>query len=261
MKTKVKIIGFCTLHFALCTFTLSAQSDTVLNKKNANALERAADLYVNNDFQKATEIYDSIAKSGVVAPELYYNLGNCYFRMGNYPLAVVNFERSLRLCPNDKDAQENLKIVNTRLKDKFEAMEDIFFVSWWKNFCAIYTRDIWAIFALVFFILTATCFTIYWISKTYTFRKTLFFSALTMFSFAIITFCASLWMLNVENRHEVVVLKNKAKVMSAPDSGKEKFQVNSGTKLRILDELNNTYRVEAPNGDNGWLNKGSVVDI
>lgn len=144
--------------------------DTVLDKKNPDVLYRAADLYTNNDFQKAAEIYDSIAQSGGVAPELYYNLGNCYFRMGNYPLAVVNFERSLRLNPNDKDVQENLKIVNARLKDKFDPMEDIFFVSWWKDFCTICPRDVWAILALVFFVLTAIFFSIYWISRNSVFR-------------------------------------------------------------------------------------------
>jgi tetratricopeptide (TPR) repeat protein len=225
------------------------------------SLELAENLYINNDFQNAAEIYDSIVKSGVVAPELFYNLGNCYFRMGNYPLAVVNFEKSLRLNPNDKDVQENLKIVNARLKDKFEPMEDIFFVSWWKDFCSMFNRDTWAIFAIVFFCLTAIFFAIYWISKTYALRKTLFFFASGMLLFATISFCASLRMFNVENMHEVVVLKNKVKVMSAPDAGKEKFQVNSGTKLQVLDELNNNYRVKAPNGDNGWIDKGSVTEI
>jgi tetratricopeptide (TPR) repeat protein len=202
-----------------------------------------------------------VEKSGNISSELFYNIGNCYYRKGNYPYSVLYYEKALRLNPNDEDARTNLKIVNAKLKDKFEPLQDIFFVSWWKSFCQLCSRDVWAVISLIFFLLSAIGFALFFIGNTVAKRKTAFILSCFLVIFVAISLSASVHRLKIEKRNEVIVLQNKVAVMSAPSSGKEKFIVNAGTKLLVIDEIGDILRVKTISGDNGWLNRANVVEI
>ncbi|MCD8072416.1 MAG: tetratricopeptide repeat protein, partial [Alistipes sp.] len=95
-----------------------------------SAWERGNNAYVQGDYELAAIIYDSIRSGGYVSSRLYYNLGNAYFKQGKTGLAILNYNRSLKISPSDPDTRHNLKIAETHARDKIEAVPVFFMRSW-----------------------------------------------------------------------------------------------------------------------------------
>ena len=104
---KLRIITYIILT-ALITGTVNAMSLT----------QQADSAYMQDNFAKATELYLKIAEEEGTSANLYYNIGNCYFRQGKPGMAILYYERALRLDPSDKDARANLEFVNTKITDE-----------------------------------------------------------------------------------------------------------------------------------------------
>ena len=89
--------------------------------------------YVNNDFAKAAELYESILNNEGESADIYYNLGNSYYKMDNIAKAILNYERALLLNPADNDIQFNLELAQSKTIDKVVPMSEFFFVTWTKS--------------------------------------------------------------------------------------------------------------------------------
>jgi len=79
---------------------------------------RGNQLYEAGEFEEAVDVYEETVARGAVAPELFYNLGNAYYKSGNLGRTVLNYERALRLAPRDEDALANLQLVQSMLRDR-----------------------------------------------------------------------------------------------------------------------------------------------
>lgn len=84
----------------------------------AERMAKANDLYESGEYAKALEIYEGLVEDGAVDPDLFYNLGNAYYKEGRPGRAVLYYKRALRLAPRDEDAQTNLHLVSLLLRDK-----------------------------------------------------------------------------------------------------------------------------------------------
>jgi tetratricopeptide (TPR) repeat protein len=89
--------------------------------------------YANQSYLQAIDKYQSILSSGIQSSELYYNLGNSYYRLNEIHQAIYNYEKSLKLNPNFTEAYENLELCNLKLIDKIEKMPEIFYKIYYKN--------------------------------------------------------------------------------------------------------------------------------
>ena len=114
------IIGFSLL------FKVNAQNPEEL-------LTKANSLYNENAFDSALVIYQNIIEDGYSSATLYYNIGNTYYKLRNYPLAVYYYEKSLKLEPNNEDTKHNIEIAKLFLTDKIEAVPELFIKTWWNN--------------------------------------------------------------------------------------------------------------------------------
>ncbi|MCI5056998.1 MAG: hypothetical protein MRY83_12865, partial [Flavobacteriales bacterium] len=85
---------------------------------------KANSLYQSESFDSAITIYEDLASGNFKSNEVYFNLGNAYFKTNNIPYAILNYERYLKWFPKDEDAHFNLKIANTRITDKVEGKFD-----------------------------------------------------------------------------------------------------------------------------------------
>ena len=102
--------------------------------ENQSLITDANQSYSDGDFQEAVEWYEQVLANGYEAPQLYYNLGNSYFKSNNLPAAILNYERAKRLAPNDEDITFNLKLANLKTLDKTEPIPPLFFKVCWNNF-------------------------------------------------------------------------------------------------------------------------------
>ena len=222
------------------------------------SFEKGNEYYITEDYRKAAEIYMAVVESGMASAELYFNLGNSFFRMGDYPRAILYYEKAKRLSPKDEDILMNLGITNTRIADNFEVMPDILFIHWWKVFSGVLSRDQWAIVFLCLVFISALCLAWYFVAFAYSRKKLAFFVFILSVLLTGTTFGAAVQQHHNQTRKAGIIMKNKVEVSSSPQALRPQFEVHGGTKVDILDELGNYYRIRVADGNSGWISKDDL---
>ena len=115
------------------------------------------------------QMYEKIKQLGYESEELYYNLGNAYFKSKQLGNAILHYEKALRLAPNNKDIQFNLKLVNSLTVDKIDMIPRIFFMQWWHDFSSIYSSKWWTYIFLALYVLVCFSIRIFYITYSPTF--------------------------------------------------------------------------------------------
>src|SRR5690606_3967693 len=94
---------------------------------------------------KAIEVYKDLINSGFEGTSLYYNLGNSYYRTGKIGLAILYYEKALKLSPGDEDIRHNLALANLKTIDKVESLPKFFLFEWWDSLLTLFTISGWTI--------------------------------------------------------------------------------------------------------------------
>jgi tetratricopeptide (TPR) repeat protein len=223
--------------------------------------EQGNEFYIAEDYRKAMETYMAVLKTGMTSAELYFNLGNAFFRLGDYPNAILYYEKAKRLSPKDPEILINLGITNTRITDKFEVMPDVFFVHWWKTFSGLFSRDTWAVIFLCLVFTGVLCLAWYFFSLTYGRKKLTFYVFMLFMIFSGTAFGAALFQHREQTRPAGIIMKSKVEVSSSPQTNRPQFVIHGGTKVDILDEIGNYYRIRVADGSNGWIPKENLARI
>ncbi|MBR2081533.1 MAG: tetratricopeptide repeat protein [Elusimicrobiaceae bacterium] len=71
---------------------------------------QAESFYRAGQYAQALSAYEQELKKHPNSPYLYYNIGNCYFKMGSKGLAAANYFRAFKLRPQDSDIRHNLSL-------------------------------------------------------------------------------------------------------------------------------------------------------
>ncbi len=229
----------------------------IIAKSNIAEIEAANKAYSQEKYDDAINLYSKVLNSGMESFELYYNIGNCYFRLANYPMAILNYEKAKKLNPADEDTEFNLKIANTKIVDKIDAVPHLFFVEWWIMLTSMFSFDYWAKIAIILMSLFLISLFLYLSLKTYKSKKFSFWFGFSFLVMSILAFnFAYIQYSNINNNDTAIIFAPNVTVKSSPDEkGSDKFVIHEGTKITILDELNNWVKIKIANGSNGWIEK------
>jgi len=217
--------------------------------------------FVAGEYREAIQSYMVVVESGMVSAELYFNLGNAFFRTGDIPRAILFYERAKRLSPKDDDILLNLGIANTRIADRFEVMPDVFFVYWWKTFSGIFSRDGWAIIFLVLIFMGVLSLAWYFLAFMYSRKKLAFYTFVLLFVFSGITLGSAIQQHREQTHRAGIIMTNRVEVSSTPQISRPQFSIHAGTKVDILEQLGNYYRIRIPDGNSGWISKNDLEKI
>ena len=230
---------------------------------NKLTIDSANQAYNKNKYVEAISLYKKVIDNGYEAADIYYNMGNCYFRMANYPYSILYFERAKKLNPADADIDFNLKIANTKIIDKLEVVPQLFFIKWWIAFSNLFSIDNWAIASIVFLSLFIAFLLVYIVSNSYNIKKLSFWMFIAMLFLSITSYGFAQKQYNhIISQNEGIILTPTVTVRSSPDEkGSDKFVIHEGTKVVIEDELNNWVKVRIANGSNGWVEKQTFEAI
>ena len=144
----------------------------VFNMISASSLTQEADsAYMNDDFIKAAKLYEEIAANEGTSSNLFYNLGNAYYRQGKLGLAILNYERALRLDPSNKDARTNLAFVNSKITDE-PGDRGMFISNTVNGFACKTPANTWSLIAIGSFVLLLGAIALYVFSSNVRLRKT-----------------------------------------------------------------------------------------
>jgi len=154
-------------------FILIFSSSFAQNNKelftNANAL------YKEGEYQRAISFYEQLANNNLVSSELYYNLGNCYYKLNKVGPSIYNYEKAIQLNPLNKDAKNNLVFAKRLSLDRIEEVPKTFLQKFNENYISKLTTKGWAITCILFSVLAATLLLLYFFSFSST-KKRIFFS-------------------------------------------------------------------------------------
>ena len=219
--------------------------------------------YNENKFQQAEEYYLAVINQGLASPELYYNLGNAYFKMNDMPSAILYYEKALKLHPKDEDINFNLNLANSRIIDKIEPVPVFFLWKWWKQILNVMSPDQWAKTGIAFFIIFLFFFSVFLVSRMVTLRKISFWTGLLVFVLTLFTMTVGFQTnRSMKKEREGIIFTPTVTVKSSPsENSVDLFVIHEGTKVQILDNLENWTEIKIANGSVGWLKKSDYKSI
>ncbi len=226
-------------------------------------MQQANEAYINENYHQAIELYEQIRHMEWESSVLYYNLGNAYYQAGQRGKAILNFERALRLNPNDEAARHNLRIARAELPERFEQLPQLFFLDWRDGFVRLFPVDGWATTIVVLVMALSLCIGLFFVLKNRLLKKTLFMVGIVV----LVSLFLSIYAANRQHyfhhvRQEAIVMSPRVTAKSAPgERGIDVFVIYEGVKVVIQSELMGWYEVRLPNGNVGWVNRETLEVI
>lgn len=248
-------------HRHIVTLLLALSLALFVNGQSADQLYKSANqLYKNNQFDQAAAAYEKILAQGYGTAEVYYNLGNCYYKLKNTGKAILNFERAHQIAPDDEDISHNLKLAQLKTIDKLVPVPQLAVATAWNNFTTSQSSKGWGIFALGFIWVALIIFAVYlFISK----KGFILFlgSVFLLLSIAAVSLAFKQSRVE-ENPDSAILLVSNVNVKSAPDAnGTDLFTIHEGIKLEICDQVGSWTKIRLADGKVGWIEKNLFEKI
>jgi len=236
-------------------FNVSADEQTDIDKANK--------AYMAGFYENSISIYEKIISDGMVSPELYYNLGNAYFKNNNLPPAILNYERALKLSPGDEDIIYNLGVANSRIVDKIDVLPELFYLRWWKSMKTWFSPDGWTLMGIGSFSLLFVLAALFLLSRSVSGRKVFFATGVLILIINIISGIIAFQTYNESRlQNTAIVFTPTLPVKSSPDeSSIDLFVIHEGLKVTIIDKLGDWNEIRIVNGSKGWVKATNLKPI
>lgn len=236
---------------------------------NANAfnpkelIKQGNEFYSKNEFEKASNKYQTVIDSGYVSSELYYNLGNAFFKQHNIKSAILSYERAKLLNPGDKSIDFNLELSRSFAIDKIEALPDLFFISWYKWLRNRLSTDGWAVLSVFTFLITLGSSLLYLLTFKMGLKKIGFWIGCACLSISLLSFVFGFQLQKTQRaQNTAIIFTPMVTLKSSPaESGTNLFILHEGTKVEILDNVGDWRFVTIADGNKGWVKIGDMVVI
>ncbi len=223
-------------------------------------LDSANNAYAKKQYDIAAQFYKKILELGYEAPEVYYNLGNAYFKQNKITDAIYYYEKALKLAPDDKDIKYNLEFANRYITDKIKPVPEFFLTKAIHKTADMFSSNEWAVVSLVAFGMAVLLILVFLFTKSISVKKVAFYSGLL----GILISASSLYFSKLQyNRYErsnkAIVFAPTVTLKSSPDKdGFDLMIIHEGLKVEVTDSLNNWYEIKLPDGNKGWTEKQNV---
>lgn len=268
------ILSYLFILFAFVTtyaqdsIGVTTDTTTLVNTTaRQNATDQITQMYNEGDFRK---VIDALEKErneqnalGLESSELYYNLGNAYFRVNEIAKARLNYERALLLDPGDRDTRHNINYIMTKIEDKIPVADSFFLNIWFNAVQNLYKSNTWANIGVICFILFIGCLVLFFFSRLIFPKKLAFYSGIVLI---IVVIFANIFSFRqkskIEKRDTAVIMAGSAAIVSSPDiNSKELTILHAGTKVTVTKEDRNWLEIEIDNGTIGWIQREKLEII
>ena len=255
MKIRTHIIGIIILVMT-CFMTIETKA-----QNPEELLAKANTLYNESAYDSAAVVYESIINKGYSSSTLFYNLGNTYYKIGNYPLSIYYYEKSLKLDPKNEDTKHNIEIAQAFISDKIESVPEFFVKTWWKNISDSFSINVWSVITLVGLGALLICLFFYITARTRVLKKSMFFIGLILIILNICSFSITIKKSNyIKSQNEGIIVTPTITVKSSPSSSSvDLFVLHEGSKVKILDHADNWDKIKIGNGSTGWLPSSTII--
>lgn len=236
----------------LLGFTSSAQSEALFGK--------ATEAYNAGDYNKAIKNYLEITESGQHSAELYFNLGNSYYKLNQVAPSIYYYEKALLLKPNDSEIKNNLGYAQNMTLDAIEVMPETGLSKIYNDITGFLSFDQWGYAAVVFMILFVLMYIGFYYLNYATQKRIAFITSIVSLLIAVVSVIfAFLQYSDFKADQPAIVFDNEVKITSEPNKRSQVvFTLHEGTKLNVLETLNEYQKVRIADGQTGWLTSESI---
>ena len=264
MKRKKPATGAAAVIAALLLLVPSFGSRAEDKAASDSLWTAGNEAYAVGLWDAAAQSWNAIRELGFESPELYYNLGNAYYKNGDISHAILNYERALKLDPSYSDAQFNLGFARESVQDKIEEIPELFLKTFGRRICYLMSSDGWSMMFLILLAATLAMALLFLLGRTSASRKAGFFAGIVLLVCAALALRFAFWQ-RAEYKAEdtAIVTKAVCSVKSSPgsDSATNLFVLHEGTKVRILDSVGQWDNIELADGRQGWLQSTDIEQI
>jgi len=237
----------------LCS-SASEQSEDLFTRANA--------LYAKAQYQQALNSYQKIIAAGEHSAAVYFNMGNASYKLGDLPSALLYYERAHRLSPNDEDINANIRLANSKTRDKIEELPEFFLSRWWTSVYLSFSANVFAVCSVILLLAASAFLIVYFFAHRITIKKPSFFIAVTFFALG---FCA-IFMLSQQisyfDQKHAIVFNSPVYVKSAPaETARDLLLIHEGVKVTVLEDKQQWLRVRLANGSEGWMKAADLKEI
>lgn len=241
------LLFLCLLFSQICTATTKAEADKEYNQGN---------------YQASIEVYTQLLKSNP-SPDLYYNLGNAYYRMNNYPFAILMYERALRLAPADNDILFNLQLSKSKTIDKIHSSHQVLVKRWYLGLVHLFSVDIWAVIGIVALVIASLLLLLYLFAEQLLLRKFGFYGALCGLTIFILSHLLAFQQVRMSKSDVAGIIMQTTQIYKSASQTSEKLSVmHEGTKAIIIDNsIKGWLEVRFEDGNTGWMENKNIEII
>lgn len=226
-------------------------------------MQTANNAYNEGLYDSALNVYHLIEKEQIESASLYYNTGNAYFKNGDIASAILYYEKAKKLDPNNEDIQYNLSVANSMIVDKIEKVPELFFENWWNYFYNMFNADTWTLLSLASWFVLIFLVGIFILTKKRGLRKLAFYLGLLFLFTSVATFGLASQKYYFGKEHkEAIIFTPTVTVKSSPTTNAvDLFVVHEGTKIEILDQVQDWTKIRIADGSVGWLPISTIREI
>lgn len=229
-----------------------------------NSFEKGNALYQESKYEQAAQEYENIVNvEKKQSAELYYNLGNCYYKLNKVAPAIYYYEKALVLNPNHAEALNNLKFAKKLTIDEIKEVPKVGFAKLIRNFTGIYHYNTWAWISVSIAVVFLLFFIGYYFSQL-TRSKRVYFIGMFLILLALLVSLTSgfLEKSHFDNERPAIVFAEIAEVRSEPQkAGSPIFTLHEGAKVYVKQSLQNWKKIELTDGTEGWIEASTVKEV
>lgn len=228
-----------------------------------NTYRQANSAYQKMDYEGAINFYEGLVKGGNISPEVYFNLGNSYFKTGNVPRAIINYERAKKLAPEDEDINFNLKIASLKVVDRIDNVPEVFYKRWIHEAATLLPANNWSTIFIILVWLIFLSAGIYVISRSSVVKKSGFIAMIVFIILAIGDYMLSSRSYSIAHEEQqAIITSSSVYVKSSPDEkGNDLFILHEGTKVDVIEPFEGWNKIRIANGTIGWLKVKDIEKI
>ena len=238
------------LVLAITISAVNAQKDG--ERDPAYIFYKANALYEDGKYDEAINVYTGLIDQGLESGNLYYNIGNSYFKKGELGRAILNYERAIKLIPGDSDLKSNYDFALSQVKNPVPAKSDPFHRKVLNFYRSFSTNGLTILVSVTYMVLLSFVF-IFFVIKPGIRHRYVFTISLLMF------FLISLYALSdritSQNREAVLIAESSDAQFEPVDNATIHYTIYEGTKVYIIQEKMDWLKIRRQDGKIGWIKK------
>ncbi|WP_034060681.1 tetratricopeptide repeat protein [Lacinutrix jangbogonensis] len=231
-----------------------------LSAQNEKIFDQANTLYNEGKYAEALDRYEVVLNSDKHSAELYFNIANAHYKLNHIAPSVYYYEKALALKPKDKDILNNLAFANNMRIDAIANLPEVGLARFIKKATKSLSFDNWAKLTVALVVLFVLFYLLYYFTFGTGKKRFYFVTSTLSIIFACVALIFTFYNYSLAKKNNpAIVFSQESQVKSEPNVRSDgTFVLHEGTKVQVLDSVNNWNKIKLSDGKTGWIPESDI---